>query len=1002
MNKRINRYKKRIKKLSKKVRRRLTILFYNFFHFCPIKPNKVLFFSDQRAELGGNMKCLYDVMDQEKYQVICILRANTFIKRTFAENVRLSYHLATSQYIILDDWNRATSYMDGRPGQEIVQLWHGTGAFKTFGYSRSDRKKSNQYGNHRNYTRAIVTSESIRWCYAEGFGMNIANVYASGFPRTDVFFDEEYINNTRRDFFNRYPDLKGRKIVLFAPTYRGENLAKCSYDFDMLDLDRIGTELGSNYAFIIKWHPAIQDKIKIGELSFEIKTKIDTKTKNSMMPDRCIFLNLSEEREINDLLMICDLLITDYSSVIFDYSLLNKPIVYYTYDLNTYDEKRGFYFDIKEYIYGACAFNMNELISCIKNPVVLQDEHERFVEKFMYSCDGHCTERVYREIFEEKKCDVRLSVYGREFLLPHAADVDPADKGDPNEILVSEKNGIEALTRDLVNISDCRLCDIRGLSQYKILDLLNIRHGREIIMEANLNAGQYIFEGIPVLDLRSKTMMRVRSYYVRDDALNIEGIIRLGSSKRSFSLYAVTTDGLRYSANIYDYHHDDLIGLGGNIIRAGQRFHYKIPLQDAMEIAFFVKIENIEIRMNPYFDRHIGLGKAAEGYAVRDGIISHYKNDMLSVRRDTTDVRKALDIPTATDGAALIERVAFVTARSEGELTGNLRKVYDALNIPKIMYARKGLGHDRDALAKATDIITSSRVVVTDDYLVPFRYQGKRPGQSFVQLWHAAGAAKKFGLDGSNLLPGEEYEYHRGYDLVTVSAEGVRDIYANAFGITRDKVIATGIARTDDLFDDNYYTSVEDRVNCLHPELESRNIILYAPTFRDVIGNTRAHFSPDIDFDKVSEALRGNKVLVICPHPVMSEPILDKKYDNVFEIRDVSTADMMIVSDVLITDYSSVMFEYALLGKPMAFYCSDLADYDRDFYLDYNTELPGQMLKTNEELISYIEQEEYPKGNGYYSFLDKYMSACDGHSTNRITSEIGSMLKLGAKAYESI
>ena len=109
---------------------------------------------------------------------------------------------------------------------------------------------------------------------------------------------------------------------------------------------------------------------------------------------------------------------------------------------------------------------------------------------------------------------------------------------------------------------------------------------------------------------------------------------------------------------------------------------------------------------------------------------------------------------------------------------------------------------------------------------------------------------------------------------------------------------------------------------------------------------------------------------------------------------------MMMAADLLITDYSSVMFEWALMGKPIAFYCYDYDSYERDFYLDMDTELSGPILKEQEELHAFLREQHLPDAAGSEAghpaddnvksskFFNKYLGACDGHSTERIVSLI--------------
>ena len=219
-----------------------------------------------------------------------------------------------------------------------------------------------------------------------------AVVGATGYPRTDIFFNDKYKDNTKKEFYKKYPKLKNKKIILFAPTYRGNSLPTATYDFDKLDLDKIYKELKKEYVFIFKWHPAIYNNLKNGT----IKDYDLSKYKD-------FFYDLSEYRDINDLLLVCDTLITDYSSVIFDYVLLKKPVIYFTYDLNKYEEERGLYFPFKDYIYGNIAKTTNELIKSIKERKMYEDERKKFIKKFMISCDGNSTKKTYEFIFKKKK-----------------------------------------------------------------------------------------------------------------------------------------------------------------------------------------------------------------------------------------------------------------------------------------------------------------------------------------------------------------------------------------------------------------------------------------------------------------------------------------------------------------------------------------------------------------------------------------------------------------------
>lgn len=390
--------KKTLKNIFKKGSKLINIIFTIilnrlFILLFKLNNNKVLFLSDVRENLGGNLEYIYDNIDK-KYEKVKSLKPNRMVKREFKEKIKTLYDLSTSKYIILDDFSFNISAIKVRKGQEVCQLWHGPGALKKFGFSRVDRKHANRFNSHRNYTKAIVTSENIKWCFAEGFGMDEKDIAATGFPRMDCFFDDNYKKEIKEDIYLTYPELKDKKIILFAPTYRGNSLKKAYYDFDKLELDKIYKELKEDYIFIFKWHPGVYDNIQREKLE-------------SLNIDKYngFYVDLSNKRDINDLLFITDILITDYSSVIFDYIFINKPIIYFTYDLEEYKKDRGLYFPFEDYVYGDITYNTNQLIESIKQANMMESKRKEFKERFVKACDGKSIEKTCKWIFGERYKD---------------------------------------------------------------------------------------------------------------------------------------------------------------------------------------------------------------------------------------------------------------------------------------------------------------------------------------------------------------------------------------------------------------------------------------------------------------------------------------------------------------------------------------------------------------------------------------------------------------------
>ncbi len=355
----------------------------------PIRKNKAMFISDVRGENGGNLRCVYDALGAE-YERATYFKADRRLWSSPAKFYRLVYDMTTAEVIFLEDYFRYTSYYKVREGQRICQLWHGAGAFKKMGYSRIDGTEHIRiHKGYRKYTNVITSAEAINENYAEAFGVPLSSVRATGIPRTDMFFEPDYIEAAKARLYDAYPVLRDRKIILFAPTYRGLRADDATYDFDRLPIDTLYEALHEEYVWIFKWHPALYNNIANGR----VKTPDFGK-----YPD--FFVDLSAEREINDILTITDVMVTDYSSVIFDYFLTGGRVVFYPYDFDTYYNGRSFYYDYEDYLYGPVVKDPASLVAAIQSSDDSEDEiRSRFGKKFMEACDGRATQHVIDWVF---------------------------------------------------------------------------------------------------------------------------------------------------------------------------------------------------------------------------------------------------------------------------------------------------------------------------------------------------------------------------------------------------------------------------------------------------------------------------------------------------------------------------------------------------------------------------------------------------------------------------
>ncbi len=330
--------------------------------------------------------------------------------------------------------------------------------------------------------------------------------------------------------------------------------------------------------------------------------------------------------------------------------------------------------------------------------------------------------------------------------------------------------------------------------------------------------------------------------------------------------------------------------------------------------------------------------------------------------------------------------VLFYTIRADGKLADNSKAVYDALDCKKIIYAHM-LPHSLKSKALAYYYLLTCKVIVSDDYVRYMRTMKLRPEQKLIQIWHACGAFKKFGLDApSRLTPSEEKATHAQYSAVAVTAEHCKKFYAQAFGVSENICLPLGLPRTDSVI--NGADKMREKVYAKHPEFEGKKVYLYCPTFREEDGKP-TQFNPQIDWDTLSGRLEEDEVFIIRRHPIMKYRLTDKDYPNIIDLSDESTLELTSICSAIITDYSSVIYDACLLDVPCVFYCPDYKNYERGFYLAFPDDLPGEMVTESDKLLEAIRNiVASPDREKAKRFKLQQLSACDGHSAERVAKII--------------
>ena len=357
--------------------------------------NKLVLFANYRFEtMPDNMEPIYDALLTKDYKLIKLFASRKSNNKIIHKIANIRYfcrftrYYAQAKYVVIDDYLPPLYANSARPETKVIQLWHGCGALKKCGYSSintewgMNSRLMKKYPIHTNYTHVCVSSPRIIPHYAESFNTPADKIYAYGTPRTDVLFDQAFIAKAKEKLQSLSKAVNGKKVILYAPTYR-EKDTTIEYQTPLINIKKIKEKINKPYILIYKAHP------------FETNSILDVKCSEDFVID------VKNKMNINELLAAADILISDYSSVIFEYSLLCRPMIFFAYDKDQYSKRRGFYYNYDTFIPGPMVKNDSELLEAINtvdewfNPNIIR----QFKEEFMAACDGHSTQRIIDNIF---------------------------------------------------------------------------------------------------------------------------------------------------------------------------------------------------------------------------------------------------------------------------------------------------------------------------------------------------------------------------------------------------------------------------------------------------------------------------------------------------------------------------------------------------------------------------------------------------------------------------
>lgn len=383
--------------------KRLYQILFNLVGFLPVEKNLIIFESFLGKQYSCNPRAIYEYLHEHHPEYRLLWSVDKRYKQKFEQlGIPLVYRFSVKWLFLMpraEYWvnNSRMPYWIRKPKHTIfLQTWHGTPLKKLAADieeihmpgTTTDKYKESFYKEARNWDYLISPNSYSSAIFKRAFHYN-NKLLETGYPRNDYLFA-----NNQPDAINKMKQALGiptdKKVILYAPTWRDDEfINKGQYRFTLnLDLGQLQASLGDDYVILLRMHYLIANQLDVKDYSGFV-------------------LDTSNHHDIRELYLISDLLVTDYSSVFFDYLCLKRPIVFYTYDIEKYRDKlRGFYFDFEKDAPGPLVKTTEKLIDTIKKMEsmgsVPSEKLNRFHHEFCYLEKGISTERVVKSVFMER------------------------------------------------------------------------------------------------------------------------------------------------------------------------------------------------------------------------------------------------------------------------------------------------------------------------------------------------------------------------------------------------------------------------------------------------------------------------------------------------------------------------------------------------------------------------------------------------------------------------
>ena len=333
-------------------------------------------------------------------------------------------------------------------------------------------------------------------------------------------------------------------------------------------------------------------------------------------------------------------------------------------------------------------------------------------------------------------------------------------------------------------------------------------------------------------------------------------------------------------------------------------------------------------------------------------------------------------------------KIKVICKKVDNDLNETLRDTNKSSNAKIVI--RKILKQLKSALKYYINIyeqmylVATSRVIIVDGYNIATSMLKHKKDTTIIQIWHALAAMKKFGYqsvgyeDGINPKMAKILEMHKNYDYVISGSDEMKEPFSEAFGVSIEKVTSIGTPYIDYLLKDNS-KGMEEAFK-KHPELKEKKNIIYAPTFRKDERDYIKDVIDNIDLDKYN--------LIVTYHS-KDEKKKELRNEKLINCSDLSYRTLLKLADYVITDYSALSVEVAIMKTKLLLYVPDIDQYEKEngLNVDLFKELPGYTSKNIKDLVSIIEKDDYDI-NVLNNFRKKFASNLTGTSTDLICEMI--------------